>query len=105
MHKYLDDVIRVLDLPDLLPSWSSISLSLFTSFQSIGSISVNKMRVFAASTIAALAVSSSVSAASVGPWIKDQKPIAKANLLANIGPNGSRAPGAFVCSFLFTSGS
>jgi hypothetical protein len=53
------------------------------------------MRVLVATAFAALAASSCAS--SVGPWMKTEKTIAKANLLANIGSSGSRAPGAFVC--------
>jgi hypothetical protein len=60
------------------------------------------MRVLGVSAVVALAASSSAHLVgdliSLEKWIAKETPVAKANLLANIGPNGSRAPGAFVSS-------
>lgn len=49
---------------------------------------------FLLSTILGLAAAAA--SASVGSYVASEEPIAKANLLANIGDQGSRAPGAFV---------
>lgn len=56
-----------------------------------------RMRVFFLSSLALCA--SVLGQASVDSYIAKEAPIAKAGLLANIGPSGPKSQGAMVCSF------